>query len=112
MLAEQSRGADQQSAPREHLLGLIHCRRGDLAAGLEHLRRAADAEPANAAFRLMLARALIDNGAAREVLAMPAPPLDGAAQSVAMWQVRADAADVAGDAGQGRDAWEAVAEAR
>jgi tetratricopeptide (TPR) repeat protein len=111
-LAERSQGAGQTSAPRDHLLGLIHCRLGDVATGVEHLRRAAEAEPANVAFRLMLARALIDNGTEEEVLAMPEPPLDGKPPSVAMWQVRAEAADVAGDARQARDAWQAVAAAR
>ncbi|HWI77065.1 MAG TPA: hypothetical protein VNS53_08305, partial [Sphingomicrobium sp.] len=46
------------SANWQHLLGLIHCRLGDPASGVEHLQAAADGEPANIGFQVMLARAL------------------------------------------------------
>ena len=42
-------GATHQS---DHLLGLIHCRAGELDEGIAHLRRAMAAEPANLAYRL------------------------------------------------------------
>ena len=40
------------------------------AEGVRHLQAAAEAEPANTGFQVMLARALVDSGRAREVLAM------------------------------------------
>lgn len=112
LLAEQTEGAGQPSAPREHLLGLIHCRRGDLAAGVEHLRRAADAEPTNAAFRLMLIRALVDGGRPQEALEMAEPPRDGRPASLGLWHARAEAAQAAEDWLQAADAWQLLARAR
>ena len=107
-LAEQSGG----TAEAEHLLGLIHCRRGDLASGIEHLERAAAAEPINAAHRLMLARALVDSGRAAEVLTMPEPPVDNVPSSLALWHARAEAADAVGDPRTAKLAWQIVATAR
>jgi len=68
-------GAEAEPSPNwHHLLGLILCRMGDPANGVAHLEAAAKAEPGNAGFQIMLARALVDAGRAAEVLAMPEPP--------------------------------------
>jgi tetratricopeptide (TPR) repeat protein len=97
-------------AKAQHLVGLIHCRKGDPAEGVRHLRAAVAAEPANVAFQVMLARALIDSGRAADVLAMP---FSGPGNAVtALWQVRAEAADAAGDAAARIEAWGAVTQAR
>lgn len=110
-LAEHRTGSARSSAV-DHLLGLIHCRRGDPAAGVEHLRRALEAEPDNAAYRLILSRALVDSGSAAEVLAMPRPERSGSPDGLALWHARAEAADAAGDPQAGKEAWEVVAAAR
>ena len=94
-----------------HLLGLIHCRRGEPAKGVEHLRAAALAEPGNAAFQVMLVRALVDSGRPDEALRMqpPAGPMSPAA--LALWQARGEAADLAGKPEIAAEAWRAVAAA-
>ena len=110
-LAEQGLAA-APSPPLHHLLGLIHCRRGDPAAGVGHLRAAAEAEPGNATFQLMLIRALVDSGQAEEVLAMPLPPSPSTPAGLALWQARAEAAGAAGKPELAADAWRKFAEAR
>jgi len=109
-LAETGLGS-QPSAIGHHLVGLIHCRQGNLAAGVEHLRAAASAEPGNPAFQLMLARALIDSGRAEEALELPEPPAIPSPASVALWQARAEAADSAARPEIAAEAWLRVAEA-
>jgi tetratricopeptide (TPR) repeat protein len=104
--------ASAPSPELDHLLGLIHCRRGDPAAGIEPLRRALDAEPGNAAYRVMLSRALVDSGRAGEVLAMPKPDTGATPASLALWQSRAEAAEAAGDRQAAKEAWEVIADAR
>lgn len=97
------------SAPQaNHLLGLIHCRLGDAGAGAEHLRRAADAEPGNAAYRIMLMRALVDSGRATEVLDMPEPAPIRSAAALEEWRARAEAADAAKNGEAGVAAWSKV----
>lgn len=103
--------AARPSANAEHLIGLIHCRLGRPAEGIEHLRRAAEAEPANPAFQLMLARALVDAGQASDVLAMPEPPRVSSPVSLERWRVRAEAADRLEDWNAAERAWKAVAAA-
>jgi tetratricopeptide (TPR) repeat protein len=106
-LAEQA----VRSAPSpqwHHLLGLIHCRLGDPAAGVEHLRAAAQAEPGNAGYQLMLVRALVDAGRSEQVLEMPEPPPVTSPAILALWQARAEAADSARDLGSSLDAWRTV----
>jgi tetratricopeptide (TPR) repeat protein len=93
----------------EHLLGLIHCRTGDPAGGAEHLRRAAEAEPDNAAHRVMLARALIDSGRAAEVLEMPRPGAEPAAPE--LWATRGEAALACGRREAAVESWAKVTEA-
>jgi tetratricopeptide (TPR) repeat protein len=104
--------ATAPSANVRHLLGLIHCRAGRMCEGVAELRAAAEAEPANPAFKLMLARALIDSGDASEVLAMGEPPRDGAASSLALWHARAEAADSAQDWPASSAAWMLLTDAR
>lgn len=101
--------ASAPSPQWHHLLGLICCRQGDLAGGVEHLRSAAQAEPGNAAFQLMLCRALVDAGRADDVLAMPEPPPVTSQAALALWQARAEAADAASNAEAAADAWRRVA---
>lgn len=96
------------SPEAHHLLGLIHCRLGDPAAGLDHLRRAAEAEPGNAGFQIMLARAMVDAGRAADVLEMPEPPPIRSAAGLELWRARGEAADAAGDASAGVAAWSNV----
>lgn len=99
------------SAPRplsQHLLGLIHCRLGNVAEGVEHLQAAADAEPANYRFKVMLARALVDSGRAAEVLEMPEPPPIVSQATLELWQARAEAAGEAGNLELAVDAWSKI----
>jgi tetratricopeptide (TPR) repeat protein len=91
-----------------HLLGLIHCRLGNPASGAEHLRVAADAEPGNAGFRIMLMRALVDAGRPAEVLAMPKPPAIRSAAALEQWRAWGEAADAARDAAAAIAAWSNV----
>lgn len=93
----------------KHLLGLIHCRLGNPAEGLEHLKAAAEAEPGNAAFQVMLVRALIDSGRAADVLAMPEPPPVSSAATLALWQARGEAAGSVEDHESAAEAWRRVA---
>lgn len=97
--------ADGSSPDWEHLLGLIHCRLGDPEAGLSHLRAAAEAEPGNVGFQVMLARALIDVGRPQDVLAMPEPPPIASGAILAMWQARGEAADTARKPEESKAAW-------
>lgn len=96
------------SPPLHHLLGLIHCREGQPAKGIEHLRAAAEAEPGNVAFQLMLARALVDAGRAEEVLAAAEPPPITSAAALELWRARAEAADAAGRPGLAAEGWTKV----
>lgn len=110
-LAEKAFAVDP-SPPWRHLLGLIHCRLGNPGEGVDHLRAAADADPANAAFKVMLARALVDSGRGAEVLAMPEPPPVTSPAGLALWQARAEAADAAADHDCAIDSWRAVVGAK
>ena len=96
-------------SPRaHHLLGIVHCRLGDPASGVEHLRAAAEAEPENAGFRIMLMRALVDAGRPREVLDMAEPPPISSAAGIEEWRARAEAADAAGEPANAAVAWSRV----
>jgi tetratricopeptide (TPR) repeat protein len=99
------------SAQSQHLLGLIHCRRGDPATGVEWLLRACEAEPDNLAYRVIASRALVDSGRAGEVLAMPEPPPIESPAALALWQGRGEAADAAGDNIASERAWWSVTSA-
>ncbi|HEX3422362.1 MAG TPA: sulfotransferase [Sphingomicrobium sp.] len=97
-----------ESPEAHHLLGLVHCRLGDPASGIEHLRLAAKAEPANAGYILMLMRALVDAGRATDVLEMPKPPPIRSAAALELWRARGEAADDAEDLDASQDAWSAI----
>jgi len=95
------------TAPCHHLVGLIHCRRGNPERGVDFLRRAADAEPANVGFKVMLARALIDSGSAADVLGMDKPqPIS---TDLPLWITRAEAAAATGDGEAAAEAWTIIA---
>jgi tetratricopeptide (TPR) repeat protein len=91
-----------------HLLGLVHCRLGDAEAGVRHLRLAAEEEPENPGFTLMLMRALVDAGRPAEVMTMPEPPPIRSAAVLELWRARGEAADAAADALAGIGAWSRV----
>jgi len=101
-------------APAEayHLLGLIECREGRIAEGVEHLQAALDAQPENSAFRVMLARALVDSGRPREALAAAVAPKDPSPAALALWHIRAEAAQAVQDHAAAAEAWAIVSTAR
>ena len=107
VLAEAAVGS-APSPQWQHLLGLIHCRLGQPEAGIGPLRAAAEAQPGNPAFQVMLARALVDAGRVEELLAMPEPPPPTSPAALALWQARAEAADLAGKTDLAVRAWSAV----
>ncbi|HJU77587.1 MAG TPA: sulfotransferase [Sphingomicrobium sp.] len=111
-LAERQLARTPDSPQLQHLLGLIECRAGNLVAGVEKLRSAARAEPDNAAFRIMLVRALIDSGQPQEALAEVPPPGGDNIASLPLWHARAEAADAALDWAASAEAWAMVATAR
>ena len=88
-----------------HLLGLVHCRLGDPQAGAGHLRAAAEAEPGNVAYAVMLARALIDCGRPQEALDSSPRPSGTTPAELALWHARAEAADAVGQAELAAEAW-------
>jgi len=94
-----------------HLLGLVHCRLGDPESGVEHLRLAAEGEPENRGFRIMLLRALVDSGRAREVIDLPEPPPIRSASDLELWRVRGEAADAVEEPEARVGAWSRVAAA-
>lgn len=106
---EEDQGA---SADIHHLLGLIDCREGRIADGVEHLRTAVDAKPDNTAFRVMLARALIDSGKAEEALGIATPPGDASPAAMALWHARAEAAQASRHYAEAAAAWEVLCAAR
>ena len=87
-----------------HLMGLIECRSGRLDEGIGWLRRAVEANPDDLASRVMLARALVDSDRPQEALEVAPKPAGHTPPELAMWHVRAEAADAA-------QAWEQSAEA-
>jgi Flp pilus assembly protein TadD len=95
-----------------HLLGLLDCREGRLAKGVEHLEAAVAGEPANTAFQVMLARALIDFGRSRDVLQMTEPAGCSSPDALALWHARAEAAQKVDDSAAAISAWRAIANAR
>jgi tetratricopeptide (TPR) repeat protein len=107
MLAEAAVSATR-SATAHHLLGLVRCRLGEPGAGIEHLRIAAEAEPQNPAFNIMLMRALVDAGRAAEVLQMDELPPIRSAAVLEQWRARGEAADAAQDPAAAVIAWSNV----
>jgi Flp pilus assembly protein TadD len=107
-LADQA-GAATQLPEWHHLVGLIHCRQGNPAQGVEHLRIAVEAQPANAAFQVMLARALIDTANPAAVLRMEKPPSAPTTAELAVWHARAEAAAAVGNSSEAIEAWTVIA---
>jgi len=104
---------DEQGPPDvHHLLGLIDCREGRIESGVKHLREALDAEPANAAFRVMLARALTDSGWAQDALDVATPPTGTSPAEMALWHARAEAAQAIGHHEVAAEAWKVLCAAR
>jgi tetratricopeptide (TPR) repeat protein len=103
-LAEEAFAASP-SPQVEHLIGLVDCRAGRLESGIDWLRRASEASPGNAPFRVMLARALVDAGRADEALDVATAPGGGAPTDVAVWHARAEAAQAAKDHAAAAQAW-------
>ena len=106
--------AEVSAAPSpkiHHLLGLIRCRLGDPASGVEHLTRAAEGEPKNVGFEIMLVRALVDAGRAADALQMPEPPPIRSEAILELWKARGEAADAAQDPAAAIIAWSRVASA-
>jgi len=94
-LAEQA--VETSPTPElKHLLGLIHCRSNNLGEGIDWLRGASQGDPRNIPFRVMLVRALVDDGRAAEALEAAVPPSGNSPPELALWHVRAEAAQVAG----------------
>jgi Flp pilus assembly protein TadD len=111
-LAEQQLTLEADSPQLQHLLGLVECRSGRLDAGVEWLRRASDAAPANVQFRVMLARALVDSGRAAEALDTAQKPAGVSPAELALWHARAEAAGAIEDWVAAADAWAVLTSAR
>lgn len=111
-LAVLEQNAGEQGAAEHHLLGLIHCRKGDFAQGVDHLGRALQLEPANDACRVMLARALVDSGQASDVLAMAEPQPAGSPAWLAFQETLSQAAEAVQDLHSAARAWSRLAQAR
>ena len=94
-----------QSPQLHHLIGLIDCRMGKLGSGVEWLSRASQAEPDNIAFKVMLARALVDSGQAATALEVAALPSGASPPELALLHVRAEAADAAGATDAAVESW-------
>ena len=106
--------AEVSSAPTpqaHHLLGLVHCRLGNPASGIEHLRLAAEAEPENPSFKIMLMRSLVDSGHSSEVLDMPEPDAIRSSATLELWRCRGEAANLANEADPAIKAWSQIAAA-
>ncbi len=111
-LAKAQIDAEQGPPDVHHLLGLIECREGRLEAGIRHLRSALDAQPDNIAFRVMLGRALADAARPQEALDVAVPPADASPAAIALWHVRAEAAQAAGDHAAAAEGWKILCAAR
>ena len=104
---------DDQGPPEaDHLLGLIDCRSGRMDSGIRHLRAALDAQPDNAGFRVMLARALVDSRRADEAFAVAARPIGTTPAELALWHVRAEAAQALGNHSEAAEGWKILCVAR
>jgi len=111
-LAERQLAAAGDSPQSQHLLGLIECQLGRIESGVEWLRRAFEAEPANLAYRVMLVRALVDCGRAEEALEVARPPTGTGPAELALWHARAEAAAAATAHESATEAWRVLASAR
>lgn len=107
-MAENEVSKGSTSSNLYHLLGLIHCRQGRVGSGVPWLRRAAETEPENHGFRVMLVRALVDSGDAREALAAATRPEGVSPPELALWHARAEAANIAGAHEASAEAWRVI----
>jgi tetratricopeptide (TPR) repeat protein len=106
------RGLQQSPSPQlQHLVGLIHCRLGNGEAGVDWLRRASHADPANVPFRVMLVRALVDSGRPAEALEAATPPSGNTPPELALWHARAEAAQATGDIEAAIQSWGSLCKA-
>ena len=110
-LAQEAVDAEP-SAKLQHLLGLIDCRSGRLESGIDWLRKSCEAEPDNLGFRVMLARALVDDGRGKEALEVAVAPKGTTPPELALWQARGEAAQSIRDFGISAEAWQVVCTAR
>jgi tetratricopeptide (TPR) repeat protein len=111
-LAEEQLAKGDQAPLLHHLIGLIDCRLGRFDSGIESLKRAVEGDPRNIAYRIMLARALIDAGRPDEALRVAVPPGGTSSTEIDLWKVRAEAAFRAHDRSTEAAAWRAVCAAR
>lgn len=111
-IAEARLAREPNLALLQHLLGLIHCRQGDMDSGVDCLRRASDGEPDNVVYRVMLARALIDSGRPDEALGIANPPTRTTPADLALWHARAEAAQALSDHESAAQAWHVLCTAR
>jgi tetratricopeptide (TPR) repeat protein len=111
-LAERQLAEPEPPAVAHHLVGLIDCRWGRFDSGVDHLRRASAADPENVSFRLMLVRALIDCGRAREALDIATAPHGPSSANLHNWQVRAEAAFHADERGIEAEALQVICSTR
>jgi len=111
-LANEQLDAEHGPPDAHHLLGLIDCREGRIESGVEHLRAALEGQPDNAAFRVMLARALADSGRPQDALDVAAAPTGTSPAEIALWHVRAEAAQAAGSHSMAAEAWKVLCAVR
>ena len=111
-LGERELLSHRGSPETHYILGLVHCRQGRLGAGIDLIKFAVEAEPDNAAFRVMLVRALVDNGRADEALEFATPPAGRGPPELALWHARAEAAGKVGTHEIAAEAWEVLCTAR
>ena len=111
-IAEARLARDPNLPLLQHMLGLIHCRQGSMEAGIDWLEQAAKGEPDNVAYRVMLARALIDHNRAAEALELAVPPAGTSPPDLALWHARAEAAQSLSDHANAAQAWQILCAAR
>ena len=110
-LAEAQLAKEPNLPVLQHLLGLIECRQGEVEGGVRWLRRAAEGDPGNVSYRVMLARALIDLGRPAEALDAAGRPTGTGPADLALWHARAEAAQASGDRPNATQAWEILSAA-
>ena len=104
-----------QASPSVHtlrLIGLIECRSGRIDSGIDWLERALAEDPDDSSVRVMLARALVDRGRHADALAVAEPPPGLSPPELALWHVRAEAADKAQAFEVSAQAWRVLADCR
>ena len=95
-----------------HLMGLIECRSGRMARAAEWLGRALAEDPGDHSVRVMLARALVDLGRHGDALEVAERPSGLSPAELALWHVRAEAADKLQAFEASAEAWRVLAKCR